>query len=144
MRRFFLAAIAPLLLLAACATPGGSGQPVPITQAQVAKNAQLAATTLEAAWQGYLASGGKIAPDAKVKIDLAVGAFQTLSVRLSTDQGPVTLSGAANDVLVACSTILTALPPATLPPNVVAAITAGEIVARAVLTVVEQQSSAPK
>ena len=43
MRRFFLAAIAPLFLLAACAAPGSSSQPVQITRAQVAEGALLAA-----------------------------------------------------------------------------------------------------
>ena len=86
MRRFVLAAIAPLLLLAACATPGGSGQPAPIAGAQVAESAQLAAMTLEAAWQGYVASIGKVAPD----VDVALAAFQKLSDGLSKDPGPVT------------------------------------------------------
>jgi hypothetical protein len=141
MRRSILAAIAPLFLLAACAAPESSGQPVQITRAQVAGGAQLAATTLEAAWQGYLASGGKVAPDVKVKVDLALGAFQTLAVGLSTDQVPLPLSGAANDVLAACSTVQTTLPPGTLPPDVVAAITAGEVVARDALVLIEQQGA---
>lgn len=144
MRRFFLAALLPLLLLAACSTPGGSGPPVQITRAEVAESAQLAATALETAWQGYLASGGKVAPDAKTKVDMALGSFQTLANTLSASPGSITLAGVANDVLTACSTIMTDLPPGTLPPNVVAAVTAGEIVAHAVLSIVEQQGSAPK
>ena len=144
MRRFFLAAIAPLFLLAACATPGGSGPPVQITRAQVVESAQLAAGTLETAWQGYMASGGKVAPDVTTKVDMALRNFQTLANTLSANPGLVTLAGVANDVLAACSAIVADLPPGTLPPNVVAAVTAGEIVAHAVLTIVEQQRSAPK
>ena len=143
MRRFFLAAIAPLFLLAACAAPGSSSQPVQITRAQVAEGAQLATTTLDAAWQGYLASGGKVSPDVKAKVDLALGAFQLLAIGLSTGQAPLTLSGTPNDVLAACGTILTALPPGTLPPNVVAAVTAGEVVAQGALVLIEQQAAAP-
>ena len=94
-------------------------------------------------WQGYLASGAYVAPDVKAKVDIAVGAFQTLANTLSASPGPVTLQQAANDVLTACNAVLVDLPPGTLPPNVVAAVTAGEIVAHAVLTVVEQQSSTP-
>lgn len=144
MRRFFLAAIAPLLLLAACATPVGSGPPDQITRAEAAESAQLAATALETAWQGYLASGGKVAPDIKTKVDMALGSFQTLANTLMASPGSATMAGVANDVLAVCNAIMTDLPPGTLPPNVVAAVTAGEIVAHAVLTIVEQQSSAPK
>ena len=144
MRRFLIVAIAPLFLLAACAAPGGSGPPVQINRAEVAQSAQLAAATLETVWQGYVASGGKVAPEVKTKVDIALGAFQKLSDGLAADPASAMLAGTANDVLAACGTILEALPPGTLPPEVVAAITAGEIVARAVLTVVEQQSSAPK
>ena len=143
MRRFLIAAIAPLLLLAACAAPGSSGPPVQINRAEVAQSAQVAAIALETAWQGYLASGGKVAPDVKAKVDMALGAFQTLANTLSASPGPVTLQHVANDVLTASIAVMADLPPGTLPPNVVAAITAGEIVAHAVLTVVEQQSSAP-
>lgn len=141
MRRRAIAAIVPLLLIAACATPGASGQPAPITRAQVAESAQLAATTLEAAWQGYVASSGKVAPDVKARVDMALAAFQKLSDGLSKDPKPVTLIGAGNDVLTACNTILVALPPGTLPPDVVAAITAGEIVARGALVLTNQQGA---
>ena len=118
MRRFFLAAIAPLFLLAACATPSGSGPPVQTNRAEVAQSAQLAAAMLETAWQGYLASGGKVAPDVKAKVDMALGAFQTLANTLSASPGTVTLRQVANDVLAACNAIMTDLPPGTLPPNV--------------------------
>ena len=47
MRRFFLAAIVPLFLLTACATPDGSGPPIQITRTQVAESAQVAATALD-------------------------------------------------------------------------------------------------
>ncbi len=144
MRRIFLAALLPLLLLAACTTPGGSGPPVQITRAEVAESAQLAAIALETAWQGYLASGGKMAPDIKTKVDMALGRFRTLANTLSASPGSVTMAGVANDVLAACNAVMADLPPGTLPPNVVAAVISGEIVARAVLTIVEQQSSAPK
>jgi hypothetical protein len=63
MRRLFLAAVVPLFLLAACTAPGSSGPPVQVTRAQVTGSAQLAAATLEMAWQGYLAVGGKMVPD---------------------------------------------------------------------------------
>ena len=49
------------------------------------------------------------------------------------------MTGAANDVLTACNAILVALPAGTLPPEVVAAITAGEIVARGALVLINQQ-----
>ena len=143
MRRILIAALLPLLLLAACATPGGSGPPVQITRAEVAESAQLAATALETAWQGYLASGAKVAPDVKTKVDMALGSFQTLANTLSASPGSMTMAGVANDVLAASDAVMADLPPGTLPPNVVAAVTAGEIVARAVLTLAEQQSSAP-
>src|ERR1039457_6266168 len=119
MRRFLIAAIVPLFLLAACAAPGGSGPPVQINRAEVAQSAQFAAATLETAWQGYLASGGKVAPDVKAKVDMAVGAFQTLANRLSASPGPVTLQQVANDVLAACDDIMTDVPSGTLPPSVV-------------------------
>ena len=144
MRRIFLAALLPLLLLAACATPGGSAPPVQITRAEVAESAQLAATALEAAWQGYLASGGKVAPDIKAKVDMALGGIQTLANTLPANPGSVTLAGVANDVLAACGAIMTDLPPGTLPPNIIAAVTAGEIVAHAVLTLIEHQAPASK
>jgi hypothetical protein len=144
MRRILIAAVVPLFLLAACAVPGGSGPSVQITRAEVAESAQLAATALETAWQGYLATGAKVPPDIKAKVDLALGGFQTLANALSASPGSVTLAGVANDVLTACNAVMADLPPGTLPPNVVAAVTAGEIVAHAVLTVVEQQSSTPK
>lgn len=142
MRRFFLAAFAPLFLLAACAVPGGSGPPVQLTRAQGGESAQLAAATLGTAWQGYIASGGKVAPDVKAKVDLTLGAFQKLSDALSTDSGPVAPAGAANDVIAACNAVLAALPPGALPPNVVAAITAGEIVARGALVLIQQRGAA--
>lgn len=143
MRRFFLAAIVPLLLLAACGAPSGSNQPLQVTRAQVAESAQLAATTLDAAWQGYLASGSKVAPDVKAKVDLALGAFRSLAGGLSSGPGAVTLTSGANDVLAACDAVLRGLPPGTLPPDVVTAVTAGEIVARAVLALVAQESVPP-
>ena len=65
MRRFFLEAIAPLFLLAACASGDGSDPSVRVTRVDLAQGAQLAATTLETAWQGYLASGGKVSPEVK-------------------------------------------------------------------------------
>ena len=101
-----------------------------VTRAEVAQSARLPATTPETAWRRYLASGGRVAPDAKAKVDLALDAFQKLSDGLSAESGPATLTGAVYDVLAACNAILVALPPGTLPPNVVAAITAGEIVAQ--------------
>ena len=143
MRRFVLAAIAPQLLLAACASGDGSRPAVNVSRTEIAQSARLAATTLETAWQGDLASGGKVAPDAKAKVDLALGAFKKLSDGLSTDPGLATLTGAVNDVLAACNTILVALPPGTLPPNVVAAVTAGEIVAQGALVLIEQQGATP-
>ena len=82
MRSFLIAAIAPLFLLAACAAPGGSGPPVQINRAEVAESAQLAAATLETAWQGYLATGGKIAPDVKNKVDIALGALPDAGQRV--------------------------------------------------------------
>jgi hypothetical protein len=85
-----------------------------------------------------------VAPDVKTKVDLALRSFQTLANTLSASPGSLTLAGVANDVLAACNAVITDLPPGTLPPNVVAAVTAGEIVAHAVLTIVEQQGSAPK
>ena len=52
--------------------------------------------------------------------------------------------GSPFPLLAACGAIMTDLPPGTLPPNIIAAVTAGEIVAHAVLTLIEQQASAPK
>jgi hypothetical protein len=85
-----------------------------------------------------------VAPDIKTKVDMALGSFQTVANTLSASPGSATLAGVANDVLAACCAIVTNLPPGTLPPNVVAAVAAGEIVAHAVLTIVEQKAPAPK
>lgn len=144
MRRFLIAAIAPLFLLAACAAPGGPDTPAQTSRAEVAQSAQLAAAALESLWQGYLASGAKVAPDVKTKVDIALSAFQALSNGLSSSPGSITLTGAANDALGACDAVLRGLPAGTVPPEIAAAVTAGEIVARAVLTIVEQQVAAPK
>jgi hypothetical protein len=75
---------------------------------------------------------------------MALGSFQMLANTLSANPGSVTLAGVANDVLSACNAVLADLPPGTVPPNVVAAVTAGEIVAHAVLTIIEQKAPAPK
>ena len=84
-----------------------------------------------------------MAPDVKTKVDMALGSFQTLANTLSASPGSMTMAGVANDVLAASDAVMADLPPGTLPPNVVAAVTAGGIVAHAVLAIVEQQSSAP-